>query len=439
MAQWSQQMAEWVVAQPRTLEEIEQKTLAVLREGGQAFLTGLLGLCTPAYPEDAIPCSCGQTAYYQRKRPATVLTLLGTVTLNRPYYLCPSCHHGTVPLDQKLGICAGGLSGGLANALALAGVQLPFEEAAQLVSRLTGVSVCPNTVREATEGLGRVVVEKEREAVEAAWNLATPHLPPLPEEVPQRLYVSMDGTVVRTWEEGWKEMKIGAFYTTTAPPPSQRSDAWEVRAQGVSFYADFAHPEAFGRALWLEGYRRGVTQAREVVAIGDGAHWIWNLVEEHFPGAIQVVDWYHASQYIWEVAHAAWGEGGQEAQVWAEKRLDELWEGQVETVIGHCQEQAAVAGEAAHQAVTDYTHNRERMRYPEYREKGIQIGSGTVESGCRHVIGCRLKEAGMSWSVEGARAVAHLRARLKSGRWEETMAQRPPPSRTYTRHSAHPA
>lgn len=439
MAECARQMAEWVAAQPRTLEEIEREALVVFRELGQAFLTGLTALCVPAYPEPTVPCSCGQTAYYQRQRPATVLTQLGVVALDRPYYLCPSCHHGTIPLDQELGFCAGGLSTGLANALALVGVQLPFEEAAQLVQQLTGISVCPNTVREATEGLGQVVVEEERTAVEAAWNLAAPQLPPLPAEAPRRLYVSMDGTTVLTREEDWKEMKIGAFYTATTPPPSQRTDSWEVRAQEMSFYADFADAETFGRALWLEGYRRGVTQAREVVAIGDGAHWIWNLVAEHFPGAIQVVDWYHASQYIWKVAYAAWGEGSAEAQEWAEKRLDELWAGEVAEVIQHCQEQAAVAGEAAHQAVTYYANNRERMRYPEYREKGIQIGSGTVESGCKHVIGCRLKGAGMRWSVDGARAVAHLRARLKSGRWEETIAQRPPPSRTYTRHVALPS
>lgn len=82
-------------------------------------------------------------------------------------------------------------------------------------------------------------------------------------------------------------------------------------------------------------------------------------------------------------------------------------------------------------------NNRERMRYPEYRAKRMQIGSGTVESGCKHVIGSRLKRAGMLWSVEGTRTVAHLRARLKSGGWEETIDQRPPPSRTYTRHPAH--
>lgn len=154
------------------------------------------------------------------------------------------------------------------------------------------------------------------------------------EKAPEHLYVSTDGTNVPTREEEWKEMKSGAFYTTTAIPPQQQSDSWEVQAQEISFHADFADPERFGKALWLEGHRRGITQAQEMVAIGDGA------------------------------------------------------QGKVEEVIQHCLEQTAmaVAGEAFRQAGSYYLNTRERMRYPEYRARGIQIGSGTVESGCKHVI-----------------------------------------------------
>ena len=192
--------------------------------------------------------------------------------------------------------------------------------------------------------------------------------------------------------------------TRTGPRvvPKKRPEQLEVRAQEISFYTDFADPETFGRALWLEGYRRGVSEAQEVVAIGDGAHWIWNLVEEHFPRAIQIVDWYHASEYIWKVAHAVYGEGSDLAKQWAKDRLDELWEGQVDELLRHCQpcgiriipqgQEHASAGEAVQQAITYYTNNKDRMRYPEYRAKGLQIGSGTVESGCKHVIGARLLE-----------------------------------------------
>jgi len=154
-----------------------------------------------------------------------------------------------------------------------------------------------------------------------------------------------------------------------------------------------------------------VSEAKEVVAIGDGAHWIWNLVEEHFPGAIQIVDWYHASEYVWKVAHAIYGEGSDLAKKWANERLDELWDGKVDEVLRHCQEHAS-AGEAVQQAITYFTNNKSRMRYPEYRARGLQIGSGTVECnwsssqgfwdemGCRRCKSCSQGEGKtQEWSL----------------------------------------
>jgi len=435
MAEIARKLSDWVASGPRTLEEMEKMTLQIVKELGNALLGSLISLNVPPYPEEYVPCPCGQKAIYQRMRSIHVDTLLGTITIKRPYYLCPSCHHGYAPLDQKLGVCAGGISSGLEEILALMGAQLPFEEAVKMVAKLSLVEVCPNTCREATERVGKFIAQKEEQEVEEAWDLHSSVLPPLPEKIPERLYVSIDGTTVHTREEGWKEMKLGAFYTTKEVLPKDRPEKMEVRAQDISFYVDFADPETFGRALWLEGYRRGVSEAKEVVAIGDGAHWIWNLVEEHFPGAIQIVDWYHASEYVWKVAHAIYGEGSDLAQKWAKERLDELWDGKVDEVLRHCQEHAS-AGEAVQQAITYFTNNKSRMRYPEYRARGLQIGSGTVESGCKHVIGARLKGSGMRWGVEGARAVAKVRAKLKSGRWAEAMAQRPPPHRSYQRQAA---
>jgi hypothetical protein len=385
-----------------------------------------------------VSCSCGAKADYRRMRCAHVRTVLGTVTLKRPYYLCGSCRHGQAPLDQQLGFCAGGLSAGLSEILALMGAQGPFEEAVELIRRLTLVEVCPNSCKEATEMLGHLVGEQERQQVKEAWDVQHFVLPSSPEDVPQRLYVSIDGTLVHTREEGWKEMKLGTFYTTSTVVPKERPQQQgrlEIRAQNASFYADFAIPEDFGRALWLEGHRRGATQTHEIVAIGDGAQWIWKLVEEHFPSAIQIVDWYHAASYIWKVANAVYGEGSDLGRTWAKKRLDELWNGQLDALLQRLEDHTS-ASETVHQAITYYTNNRARMRYPEYRAQGLQIGSGTIESGCKHVIGARLKQAGMIWSLEGARAVAKVRTRIKSRRWEETIAQRPPPYRSYHRQAA---
>jgi len=147
MAEVAQKMSDWVTAEPRTLEETEKMTLQTVKELGNAFLASLINLSVPPYPEERVPCPCGQTADYQRIRPAHVDTLLGTITLFRPYYLCPSCHHGLAPLDQQLGLCAGGISAGLEEILALMGAQSPFEEAVALIQKLTLVDICPTPAK----------------------------------------------------------------------------------------------------------------------------------------------------------------------------------------------------------------------------------------------------------------------------------------------------
>ena len=397
MAEIGRQASEWVMSGERTLEEMEKLTIEVTKGLGQALLSGLCRLKVPEYPADTVACSCGATAKYVRWRTVHTETLLGRVELERPYYLCPSCHHGLAPLDQQLGFCAGGRSVGLDEVLALVGAQVSFEEAVELIRRLTLVDVCANSCWAATEGLGRAIVAEEKQALRAAWEAEEPSLPPLPEHVPERLYVSMDGTTVHIAEEGWREMKLAAFYTTKTAVSKKRPEQVQIRAQELSFYVDFADPQTFGQAVWLEGYRRGVTQAKEVVALGDGAAWIWRLVEQHFPQALQIVDWYHASEHLWGVAQALFGEGSDLAKQWAQARLDELWKGQMDQVLLHLNQQAMPAtwhSEVARQALTYYTHNRERMRYPEYRAKGLQIGSGSIESGCKHIVGARLKQAG---------------------------------------------
>lgn len=410
---------------PPSLHHLEEVTLHTIKSLGNALLSGLCQLLVPSYPPSELACPCGHVATLQRLRAAHTATLLGVITLQRAYYLCPACHDGFAPLDDQLGFCAGGVSAGLRELLALLGAQSVFADAVPLVERLSLVSVAPTTIQQATEELGRLIASEEQQAVEtltAGGTLPTP-IPP-----PQRLYVSMDGTMVHTHEAGWKEIKLGAVYTTTVTPARQRPEEVVVRAQEFSFYADFADPQTFGQRLLAEATVRGGLEATEVIAIGDGAHWIWNLVAEQFPGAMQIVDWYHASQYVWQVANAVYGEETDLAKQWAHQRLDDLWAGKVACVLEQF-ERYRGHGKTVQEAISYYTHNQHRMAYATYRARGIQVGSGSIESGCKHVVGARLKQAGMIWDVEGARAVAKVRTRLKSGRWAETVARWPPPRR----------
>lgn len=152
----------------------------------------------------------------------------------------------------------------------------------------------------------------------------------------------------------------------------------------------------------------------------DGAAWIWKLIEQHFPQAVQIVDWYHASEYLPPIAEAVFGRETSEYDTWLEQARRQLWEGQIEALIHDCQLFTTVpaAEQAVHRAVTYFTHNQKRMDYARFREQGYFIGSGTVESGGKQISTLRLKRAGARWTERGAVQTAKARAAWLSGNWD---------------------
>jgi len=431
----TQQLGAAMSGEQGTLVALEQAVLHAVKTLGNLLLAGLCSLYVPKYVEPSRPCACGGVATYQRLREGTTQTVLGAVKLKRPYYLCADCHQGGCPLDPTLGFCAGGSSAGLQAVMALVGVEFPFEAAAEVLQKLTLVEVSPNSCRKATEALGQVVAAEEAAAVAAAWDAKHTTLPAVSEAIVGDFYISMDGVTVHIEGEGWKNQWLGAVYTTQATAGVQRPEYLEVRTRQPSFYTDLTDIETFGRHLWVEAERRGLAQAKQVIVIGDGAQWIWKQAEQHFPAATQILDWYHASTYAWKAANAIYGEGTDLAKHCAKQQLDLLWTGQVQTVLKRLQPYTDHKP-AVRDTLTYFRNNQHRMRYDHYRTQGWQIGSGTIESGCKHVIAARLKQAGMRWSRNGARWVAKLRTRLKSRRWPQTIAAAPNPTRSYHRKAA---
>jgi hypothetical protein len=436
MSRLAQTLSDWVQAEARPLPEIEAQVVRVLHDLGTTLLTALLPLAAAVRPAPDVACACGQPARYQRTRAATVTTVLGRVTLDRAIYHCAACGAHHAPLDQQLQIAAGGLSLGLQELLALLGAtQDSFAQAATVLDRLCLVQVCPNSVRAATEDLGAVLAAHAQEVVTTAQ--ATGTAPAAAQPAPARLYVSMDGVVAHLHDAGWKEIKTGCVYTTRARTPRQQPETGTIHAEQPSYVAALADADTFGWQLWAEACRRGVTNETELVVMGDGAHWIWNLADDHFPQATQIVDWYHASQYVGRAAATIFGETSDGRVPWARQHLDALWDGRVADVLAALAPYRA-KGDGVSDALSYFTTHQTRMDYPAYRARGLQIGSGTIESACKQLVSARLKLAGMIWDVEGAEAVAVVRAWLKSDRWGEAMSLRSPPRRTYRRQVAVP-
>lgn len=424
-------LSTWMQEQPHTLAEVEQHVVRLLKELGANLVAGLCTLAAHPQPSPTLSCSCGQQAAYQRERTAQVTTLLGPISIWRSYYLCAACGHGQHPLDAQLQFCAGSRSAALDELLALLGAtQDSFMQAAQVLERLTLVHVSANSVREATEQLGALLLEHQ--AQPQSERAPSPQPRAIGTASPSPLYITMDGVLAHLRARGWSEIKVGCCYHTRSRVDRKRPERLEIRADNASYVTALEEAQSFGWRLWQEAVRRGVLSSDEVVVLGDGAHWIWNIAERHFPRALQIVDWYHASEYVWNAASAIWGEASPERAKWAQCQLDALWEGRVEQVLVEL-EQWRSSGEAVEAAVSYYNEHQGRMDYASYREKGLQIGSGSVESACKQLVSARLKLAGMIWQASGAEAVAIVRAWLKSERWEEAIALRSPRRRSYRR------
>ena len=157
--------------------------------------------------------------------------------------------------------------------------------------------------------------------------------------------------------------------------------------------------------------------------LGDGAEWIWNIAEQHFPSAIQIVDLYHARQHLWTIARALYPLDPVAQKRWILRHQPTLDGGKIEQLTGYLQSLLSEASEPLAEVIRTesayFAKNAHRMRYPEFRAQHLFVGSGVIEAGCKTVIGDRLKRSGMFWSVAGANSIIALRCSHLNGRFED--------------------
>ncbi len=374
-----------------------------------------------------LPCSCGGRMRYEGRRSKTFTTVLGDMTLSRAYYHCEICKESFVPRDQALSIGGASLSPGVMRMTGLAAAMVSFEEASSLLADLAGVTVNAKQVERTAEALGREMAEDERSHVEPERDVAS------------TLYLGVDGTGIPvrkselTGRKGkqpdgtakTREVKLCTVWSAE----SRDKEGHPIRDQGSVTYSAAiesaaSHDEApFAKRVLREATRRGFDRATRQVVLGDGARWIWNLANTYFPGAIEIVDRFHAKERLSEAAKAIYGTGSELGTQWAKARHEELDEGRLDELIRMLNIHTSSCDEA--RKCRDYVReNRHRMRYPEFHAQGLCTSTGVVEAGCKLAIGTRLKRAGMHWSVEGADAIIALRCTILSGRLEDFWERR---------------
>ena len=423
----------------QTIDDIERMALLIREQVGQAALEEM-GSESQAEPdsvsnsvsnsvsddEPASPCHssevatkvacshCHRNAWFKGLRERTVQTLAGCLTLRRAYYHCRRCRAGFCPQDALLGIvprqsCTRTLS---QEILALSAC-LPYEMAMATLGRLSCLRVSGRSAQRLCTGPAAEVVEayvSEREG--AMLPLAYGAKEQIPAHLPEPvvLYIQADGIQTPMADGSWREMKVGVVRAELQDGPEQ------MPARYISHLGEAA---TFGKHWEALALSCGSLKAQCLSILADGAAWIWNLATTRFPKAVQILDFYHASEYVAAVAKDAFGEQEAAMKDWLSARLSELKRSQWSAFWAAIEALGQPTLQSLLNLRTYFANHASRMHYAAYLKAGLCIGSGLAESSCKRIVTQRLKGAGMHWSAKGAQVIARLRAFLLGGEWNE--------------------
>ena len=399
-----------------------------LYRAGAATLSHLLKEGPPE--QRAIPCSCGHSAHYKELRSKPVLTVVGPVEFQRPYYVCAQCHHAPNPTDAALGVEQQEFSPGVRRMMAVVGSGSPFDLGREQLELLAGLHVSTKSVERQAEQIGAEIMRLEQAEIQRSVQLELPIPvgPPIP-----ILYVEIDGTGIpvvkketqaRTGKvEGQpahtREVKLGCVFTSVGVDKENHP----VRDRASTTYTGAIETAAeFARRIYREAFQRGWPRARIKVVLGDGAVWIWNLAAEQFPGAVLIVDFYHASEHLHKLSRSLFPSDDAARRAWTTSAVDLLDKGEIKSLVALLRSLVSERPELAEKLQTEAEYfgcNADKMHYPEFRAQGLFVGSGVIEAGCKTVIGSRLKQSGMFWTVEGANRIIALRCCRISGKFED--------------------
>jgi hypothetical protein len=466
MAEQSKLLGEMLAHAERSIKELSEKARELESRQDLMGLEGAvlevvlrlgavwLGLVLSEWAENLaretgtrLPCRCGGMARWVERRAKTVLTLLGHMRYRRVYYHCVRCGQGEGMGDRPWGLHQTRTSRGVKYLLGyLSGTTVGFAAVARNVCRTLRWPSCwlsGKQVQRLAEPIGTELEAQDVARVAQWWARVTAGLadhPAEPGPLPPggRLYVQMDGIFGRirgTAGRGsdlWREVKVGAVFGAETGRHASRlaellgqaaQTAGEVRrvwvdrpAGAIRYVAGIVPAAEFGVRLYAAAVARGLEHATEVVVLGDGAIWIWKLAAEHFPGATQILDFQHARAWIHQVAGAIWGTGSTKATTWTETQIQKhLLAGDTAGLVAAIVALPPIAPPAGEvksvpdQAIEYFQNNAERMHYPDYRARGLEIGSGIIESSGRRLVAVRCKQPGMRWTERGLRSIITLR------------------------------
>lgn len=301
-----------------------------------------------------------------------------------------------------------GISVKLQENLCLLGQSEVFEDGSALLEKLLGLNISAKQIQRVSESYGALIEEKEQNSIAREEGLKV-------EKEKDLTYVMVDGSMIFTREEGWKEIKVGRIFSAESIVQVQEKRKEIMESSYVCHigkHTDFLAKINNQAECYLNK-----------VCIGDGAKWIWNWADDTYPDMVQILDLYHALEKLSEYAKAQYRDIV-EKNKWIETQKELLLTNKVATVINTVAETITKTTEAKSTQevlVSYYTNNQKRMQYGTYKAKGYCLGSGAIESAHRNIVQQRLKLSGQRWSLNGAQQIVNLRAYHKSNRWDEVV------------------
>lgn len=370
-------------------------------------------------------------------KPKHLRTILGRVLFRRSLFVCPHCHATCFPGDARLGVLNTDFSPGALRMIARAASRCPFARASEDLAYYAHLLVAPKTVQRLAERIGGEIDGwmKREDAEILRQQREQDMLDTPPKTITDSVfYLEYDGTGVpirRAELLGRKgkqpdgtaltrEVKVGCVFTQTTFDDQGRP----IRDPRTTTYVGaIESSDAFGWRIYAEALRRGMNQYARVVIITDGARYNRSIFDLHFPGATYIIDLYHARQHL-ETALTLLVPESQRPPV-SDAWHDLLDAGDIETLTARMKERLPKEpGKDKVNAIHYFEENKDAMRYAEFKKQGFFLGSGVIEAGCKTVIGKRLKDSGMFWSVQGANKIIALSCCTESRRFENFWEQR---------------
>lgn len=385
------------------------------RDLGLAVAHELVALLWPRYGTGdqgpAVRCPCGGTRRRRGLRPRTVRDLMNRpLTVERVYYFCAACGQGWLPLDEALGLPRAAVTPGLLAVAVTCGSVAPPEEAAELLTEVAGITLSPKSIERYTKAAGQATEQAVDQRAEACQADTRPE-PAGPPSSPARPYnLQFDGSMLRMRDGTFREVKVACVFDAHDRAEVQAGRHVLLRPH---YEVHLGGPEPLGQRAYAAAGAIGVTtDGSNAISQGDGAPWVWNLVQEHWPAAVEVLDFYHLSEHLHACAQAVWGVGSARARAWAREVGAQVLHGDAAVLrpaLGRLRP-TTDTGQQALAALERYVRTHaHRMRYGELRQQGDAVASAAVESAHHSVVQRRLKRPGQRWSETGARQILAAR------------------------------